>query len=95
MQDGLKSVKEEFSAIFGSSIQSGRALIFVIGGFAVTVLPWQWVFFIPSMIVAVMSFMTYLNVKNTPESAGLGYLDTMDATSGDTEKLISNMFSKK
>ena len=84
-----------FSAIFGSMIQSGRALIFVIGGFAVTVLPWQWVFFIPSMIVAVMSFMTYLNVKNTPESAGLGYLDTMDATSGDTEKIDFKYVFKK
>ncbi len=84
-----------FSAIFGSMIQSGRALIFVIGGFAVTILPWQWVFFIPSMIVAVMSFLTYLNVKNTPESAGLGYLDTMDATSGDTEKIDFKYVFKK
>lgn len=84
-----------FSAIFGSMIQSGRALIFIIGGFAVTVLPWQWVFFIPSMIVACMSFLTYLNVKNTPEAAGLGYLDTHDATSGDTEKIDLKYVFKK
>jgi OPA family glycerol-3-phosphate transporter-like MFS transporter len=84
-----------FSAIFGSMIQSGRALIFIIGGFAVTVLPWQWVFFIPAMIVAVMCFLTYLNVKNTPEDAGLGYLDTQDATSGDTEKVDFKYVFKK
>lgn len=84
-----------FSAIFGSMIQSGRALIFVIGGFAVTVLPWQWVFFIPAMIVAVMSFLTYLNVKDTPELAGLEPLDTMDATSGDTEKVDLKYVFKK
>jgi len=84
-----------FSAIFGSMIQSGRALIFIIGGFAVTVLPWQWVFFIPSMIVACMSLLTFINVKNTPESAGLGYLDTHDATSGDTEKIDLKYVFKK
>ncbi|MFZ1320885.1 MAG: MFS transporter [Ignavibacteria bacterium] len=84
-----------FSAIFGSMIQSGRALIFIIGGIAVTVLPWQWVFFIPSMIVACMVILTYINVKDTPESAGLGYLDTHDATSGDTEKIDFKYVFKK
>ncbi|MDQ3022123.1 MAG: MFS transporter [Bacteroidota bacterium] len=76
-----------FSAIFGSMIQSGRALIFIIGGFIVTVLPWQWVFFIPAGIVAVMSFMTFLFVRNIPPDAGLPPLDTDDATSGDTGKI--------
>jgi len=84
-----------FSAIFGSMIQSGRALIFIIGGIAVTILPWQWVFFIPSMIVAVMSFLTYLNVQNTPSDVGLPHLDTMDATSGDTEKVNLKYVFKK
>lgn len=84
-----------FSAIFGSMIQSGRALIFIIGGIAVTILPWQWVFFIPSMIVAVMSFLTYLNVQNTPSDVGLPHLDTMDATSGDTEKVDLKYVFKK
>ncbi len=76
-----------FSAIFGSMIQSGRALIFIIGGFIVTVLPWQWVFFIPAAIVAVMSFITFLFVRNLPTDAGLPPLDTEDATSGDTGKV--------
>lgn len=84
-----------FSAIFGSMIQSGRALIFIIGGWAVTVLPWQWVFFIPAGIVAVMSFLTFLFVRNLPEDAGLPPLDTEDATSGDTEKIDFKYVFKK
>jgi OPA family glycerol-3-phosphate transporter-like MFS transporter len=84
-----------FSAIFGSMIQSGRALIFIIGGFAVTVLPWQWVFFIPAGIIAVMSFMTFLFVRNAPDEVGLPYLDTQDATSGDTEAITFKYVFRK
>ncbi len=90
-------VKERgvFSAIFGSMIQSGRALIFVIGGFAVTVLPWQWVFFIPAFIIALMSLATYLFVRNSPDEVGFPPLDTQDATSGDTEKITVKYVVKK
>ncbi|MBL0173812.1 MAG: MFS transporter [Ignavibacteria bacterium] len=70
-----------FSAIFGSMIQSGRALIFFLGGIIVAILPWQWVFFIPAATVALMSGMTYLFVRDKPEDAGLQPLDTADATS--------------
>ena len=84
-----------FSAIFGSMIQSGRALIFFIGGIAVTFLPWQWVFFIPAAIIAFMSFMTYLFVQNSPEDVGLPLLDTQDATSGDTEPITFKYVAKK
>jgi OPA family glycerol-3-phosphate transporter-like MFS transporter len=76
-----------FSAIFGSMIQSGRALIFIVGGIAVTLLPWQWVFFIPAMIMAFMGVLTWRFVRDTPEDAGFPTLDTADATSGDTEKV--------
>lgn len=76
-----------FSAIFGSMIQSGRALIFFLGGIIVTLLPWQWVFFIPSATVALMSLATYLVVRDTPPDAGLPALDTADATSDYTGKV--------
>ena len=72
-----------FSAIFGSMIQGGRALIFFIGGYLVTVLPWQWVFFVPSMVVAVMALLTYKFVQDAPEKAGLPEFDVQDASSGD------------
>lgn len=73
-----------FSAIFGSMIQSGRALIFFIGGILVTVLPWQWVFFVPAGLVAIMSVLTYFVVQNHPEDCNLPALDVQDASSGDT-----------
>ncbi len=73
-----------FSAIFGSMIQSGRALIFIIGGIAVSVLPWQWVFFIPAGIMAVFAMLTWRFVRDSPEDTGLPPLDTQDASSGDT-----------
>jgi OPA family glycerol-3-phosphate transporter-like MFS transporter len=72
-----------FSAIFGSIIQGGRALIFFVGGVLVTILPWQWVFFIPSAVVAFMAFLTYLYVRNGPEDCGFPELDVQDASSGD------------
>lgn len=84
-----------FSAIFGSMIQSGRALIFFIGGIVVTVLPWQWVFFIPSVIVAIMTMMTYRYVQNGPEDCGMPELDVQDASSGDTEKVTLRYVAKK
>lgn len=73
-----------FSAIFGSMIQSGRALIFVLGGVLVAVLPWQWVFFVPSIVVAIMAFFTFKYVRNSPEDCSLPALDVEDASSGDT-----------
>lgn len=84
-----------FSAIFGSMIQGGRALIFFLGGILVTVLPWQWVFFVPSVIVAFMAYMTYRVVKDSPEDAGLAPLDVQDASSGDTEVISVKYVLKK
>ncbi len=84
-----------FSAIFGSMIQSGRALIFFIGGILVTVLPWQWVFFVPAVVVAIMSFLTYKLVQNSPEECNLPALDVEDASSGDTEKVTVRYVLKK
>ncbi len=76
-----------FSAIFGSMIQSGRALVFFIGPIAVTLLPWQWVFFIPAGIMALMAALTWLFVQDSPQKAGYQDFDTADASSGDTEKV--------
>jgi OPA family glycerol-3-phosphate transporter-like MFS transporter len=84
-----------FSAIFGSMIQSGRALIFFIGGVLVAYLPWQWVFFVPSMVVAVMALLTYKYVQNAPEDCGLDTLDVQDASSGDTEQVSFKYVIKK
>jgi len=84
-----------FSAIFGSMIQSGRALIFFVGGILVMVLPWQWVFFVPACVVAFMAFMTYRFVQNSPEDCRFPTLDVQDASSGDTEAISVRYVLKK
>jgi OPA family glycerol-3-phosphate transporter-like MFS transporter len=68
-------------------IQGGRFLIYLIGPVAVTMLPWQWVFFIPAGIMSVMAVLTFLFVQDSPQSAGFEEFDTADASSGDTEKV--------
>jgi MFS transporter, OPA family, glycerol-3-phosphate transporter len=75
-----------FSAIFGSMIQSGRALIFFIGPLIVVNAPWQWVFFIPSIIVSVMAYMTYKFVQDAPDKVGFEEYDVQDASAGDAGK---------
>jgi len=71
-----------FSAIFGSMIQSGRAGILSLGGLLVALGPWQWVFFAPAVIMALMGVLTYLVVMDGPEQAGHPPFDTQDASSG-------------
>jgi len=84
-----------FSAIFGSMIQSGRALIFVVGGIAVALLPWQWVFFIPAGVMFAMGVLTYRFVRDTPEETGHPAFDTADASSGDTDKVDFKYLARK
>lgn len=76
-----------FSAIFGSMIQSGRALVYAIGPALVVLLPWQFVFFVPALIVAGMAVATFFVVRDVPDQAGLPALDTADASSGYTGKV--------
>ena len=76
-----------FSAIFGSMIQSGRAGILIVGGYLVATAPWQWVFFVPAVIMALMGVLTYFVVQNNPEDAGQPAFDTQDASSGYTGKV--------
>ncbi|MGB2867295.1 MAG: MFS transporter [Bacteroidota bacterium] len=84
-----------FSAIFGSMIQSGRALIFIVGGVAVTLLPWQWVFFIPAGVMLLMGMLTWKFVRDSPEETGHPAFDVADATSGDTEKVDMKYLVRK
>jgi MFS transporter, OPA family, glycerol-3-phosphate transporter len=76
-----------FSAIFGSMIQSGRAGILSLGGILVAKAPWQWVFFAPAAIMALMGVLTYFVVQDSPEKAGEKAFDTQDASSGYTGKV--------
>ncbi len=82
-------VKERgvFSAIFGSMIQLGRALVFIVGPTLILLFTWQWIFFIPSIVILIMAVFTYFFVQNSPESCGYPKLDVQDASSGDPEKV--------
>ena len=85
-----------FSAIFGSMIQSGRFLVFLLLALPfVLALPWQWRFFIPAGIVAIMGVFTFFVVRDTPPDAGLEPFDPQDATSSDTEKITIGYVARK
>ena len=84
-----------FSAIFGSMIQMGRMLIFALGGYLVATVSWQWVFFVPSILVAGMWLLTYRNVRNGPEDCKLPALDVQDASSGDKEQVTVGYVVRK
>ncbi|MEO5618377.1 MAG: MFS transporter [Candidatus Eisenbacteria bacterium] len=85
-----------FSAIFGSMIQSGRFLVFLLlGAPFVALLPWQWKFFIPAAVVLLMAVFTFLVVRDSPADAGLDEFDPQDATSGDTEKITFGYVARK
>lgn len=85
-----------FSAIFGSMIQSGRFLVFLLlGAPLVAALPWQWRFFIPAVIVGLMAVFTFFVVRDSPPDAGLPEFDPEDATSGDTEKITFGYVARK
>lgn len=85
-----------FSAIFGSMIQSGRAGVYaLLGAGAVVALPWQWKFFLPAMIVAVMTVVLFFVVKDSPKDAGMDEFDPEDASSGDTGKITFRYVARK
>jgi len=89
-----------FSAIFGSMIQGGRALVFWVGPLVVVNLGWPAVFFFPSVLIAFMAFMVFRNVQNNPEDAGLKPLDVQDASSGDADAsglkyVLTKVFANK
>jgi OPA family glycerol-3-phosphate transporter-like MFS transporter len=84
-----------FSAIFGSMIQMGRAMIFMLGPIIVTFLPWQWLFFLPSVIIAVFAFFSYLAVKDSPEKCGFRRLEVGDASTGEADRVSVKYVLKK
>jgi OPA family glycerol-3-phosphate transporter-like MFS transporter len=85
-----------FSAVFGSMIQSGRFLVFLLLATPfVIALPWSFRFFIPAAIAALMALLTFLVVRDNPSDAGLAAFDPEDATSGDTEKVTFSYVARK
>ncbi len=72
-----------FGAIFGILISLGIYFAFDIGGMILNAAPVQWVFFVPSGLLAVTGMAVFFLVQNSPEDAGMGDFDPEDASSGD------------
>lgn len=72
-----------FGAIFGILISLGIYFAFDIGGMIVDAFSLEWVFFTPSILLAIIGVIVFFAVKNTPGEAGVGDFDTEDASSGD------------
>lgn len=81
-------VKERgvFGGIFGAMIASGYFLALTVGGWILALLPWYYVFLIPSALLAIMFVIDFFLVRDKPSKAGLKDFDTGDATSKDADK---------
>ena len=72
-----------FGAIFGVLISLGIYFAFDWGYFIQANFPLEWVFFVPSILLAIFWILDLLIVKDTPGEAGVTDFDCADASSGD------------
>ena len=64
----------------GILIRAGLILAFYGSPLILSALPWQWVFWIPSLCLAALFVANYVFLRNTPREAGLGDYETGDET---------------
>jgi sugar phosphate permease len=69
-----------FGGIFGIMIQAGRLGIMALGGVIVTLLSWEYVFFIPAIILLVIVIVGKFAIEDAPDKAGFKYLDPGDGS---------------
>ncbi len=74
------SERGKFAGIFGVMIQGGRWLAFNLSPLILFYLPWQYVFWVPAVLLLFMWVVLYYFVENSPVDAGLGEFDTGDET---------------
>ena len=75
-----------FAGIFGVLIRFGLILAFSLVPAIATVLPLQYAFWVPSLVVAVLFVLNFLFMRNSPLEAGFKDLDTGDAHGVDDGK---------
>jgi len=75
-----------FGGVFGMLISCGYFLALTIGGLILSVLPFYWVFIIPSGVIFTLFLIDLFLVKNSPAEAGFKNFDTGDASSKDVDK---------
>lgn len=93
-----RAERGRFAGIFGMMINLGRISInwlapalmagFTIGSYQVPPGNWQMVFFVPAGIIAVVTTLMLLLVKNTPEEAGYIGVVPLEAIDGDPATTI-------
>lgn len=69
-----------FAGMFGIMIQSGKWLAYNILPLTLLILPWQYVFFLPAIVLSVMWVVCYYKVADSPLAAGHGEFHTGDET---------------
>jgi OPA family glycerol-3-phosphate transporter-like MFS transporter len=69
-----------FAGIFGVLIRFGLILAFSGTPLIIKWLPWQWAYWIPALLLLVFFVLNSRFMENSPEDAGLGVLDTGDAS---------------
>lgn len=85
-------VKERgrFAGIFGMMIQGGRLLANKLGPLLLAyALPWQYVFYIPSLLLITMFIIGRKRLENSPEQAGFPPYDTGDSSIEEAKEKVS------
>ena len=59
-----------FTGIFGLMIQFGRWAITFLGGFLILSMPWQYTFYIPAAVTALVTILGYYTIRDNPEDVG-------------------------
>jgi MFS transporter, OPA family, glycerol-3-phosphate transporter len=84
-----------FAGIFGVLIRFGLILAFSGTPLIVKWLPWQWAYWVPAALLAVFFFLNLFFMENSPEDAGLGTLETGDASDeGEGPARVSTVLRK-
>jgi OPA family glycerol-3-phosphate transporter-like MFS transporter len=83
-----------FSGIFGVLIRLGLLLAFQGVPLILLVLPWQYGFWVPGACVAVMFFVNWRWMEDSPKDAGLGEFDTGDEVTDEGPSSLRYVLAK-
>ncbi|HJZ84536.1 MAG TPA: MFS transporter [Polyangia bacterium] len=72
-----------FAGIFGILIRAGLILAFYGSPLILSVLPWQWVFWVPALMLGGLFAANFVLLRNTPRDAGFGEYETGDETAAE------------
>jgi OPA family glycerol-3-phosphate transporter-like MFS transporter len=78
-----------FGGIFGIMIQTGRLGIMALGGIIITYFSWQWVFFLPAILLVLLVLWGRHAIADTPTEAKFAYLNTGDASEGEMDVKVN------